>query len=59
MSLLGFGSPFADIFMAMTMDGLFNEPKDNFGIHSTPDIEDEDKLDNDYFSDFTDCEDDY
>ena len=25
MSLLGFGSPFADIFMAMTMDGLFNE----------------------------------
>ena len=47
MSLLGFGSPFADIFMAMTMDGLFN------------DIDDEDELDNDYFSDFTDCEDDY
>ena len=58
MSLLGFGSPFADIFMAMSIDGRF-EPKDNFGIHSTPDIDDEDELDNDYFSDFTNCEDDY
>ena len=59
MSLLGFGSPFSDIFMAMTMDGLFNEPKDNFGIPSTPDVWDEEELDNDYFSDFSDCEEEY
>lgn len=59
MSLLGFSSPFSDIFMAMTMDGLFNEPKDNFGISSTPDIWDEEELDNDYFSDFSDCEEEY
>lgn len=59
MSLLGFGSPFSDIFMAMTMDGLFNEPKDNFGISSTPYIWDEEELDNDYFSDFSDCEEEY
>ena len=52
MSVLGFGSPFADIFMAMTMDKRFNEPKDNFGIPSTPDIWDEEELDNDYFSDY-------
>ena len=59
MSLLGFGSPFSDIFMAMTMDGLFNEPKDNFGISSTSDIWDEEELDNDYFNDFSDCEEEY
>ncbi len=59
MSLLGFGSPFADIFMAMNMNGIFNEPKDNFGIFSTPDIWDEEELDNDYFSDFSDCEEEY
>ena len=57
MSLLGFGSPFADIFMAMTMDKRFNEPKDNFGISSTPDIWDEEELDNDYFSDYESEED--
>ena len=56
MSLLGFGSPFSDIFMAMTMDGCF-EPKDNFGISSTPDIWDEEELDNDYFSDYESEED--
>ena len=59
MSLLGFGSPFADIFMAMTMDKRFNEPKDNFGISSTPDVWDEEEFDNDYFNDFTDCEEEY
>ena len=59
MSLLGFGSPFADIFMAMHMDGIFDEPKDNFGISSTPDVWDEEELDNDYFNDFTDCEEEY
>ena len=57
MSLLGFGSPFSDIFVAMAMDGLFNEPKDNFGIPSTPDVWDEEELDNDYFSDYESEED--
>ena len=51
MSLLGFGSPFSDIFAAMMMDNCF-EPKDNFGISSTPDIWDEEELNNDYFSDY-------
>lgn len=59
MSLLGFGSPFADIFMAMSMDGCFNEPKDNFGVLATPDILDEEELDDNYFTDFTDCEDEF
>ena len=57
MSLLGFGSPFVDIFMAMAMDKHFNEPKDNFGIPSTPDVWDEEELDNDYFSDYESEED--
>lgn len=57
MSLLGFGSPFRDIFMAMSMDGCFSEPKDNFGISSTPDIMDEDELNDSYFDDF--LEEDY
>ena len=57
MSLLGFGSPFADIFITMAMDNRFNEPKDNFGIPSTPDVWDEEELDNDYFSDYESEED--
>ena len=57
MSLLGFGSPFRDIFIAMSMDGCFSEPKDNFGISSTPDIWDENELDDSYFDDF--LEEDY
>ena len=53
MSLLGFGSPFVDIFMAMRMDGKFSEPKNNFGEYETPDIWDGDELNNPYFDDYS------
>ena len=38
MSLLGFGSPFADIFMAMTINKHYKKKKNNFNIPSTPDV---------------------
>lgn len=52
MSLLGFGSPFSDIFMAMSMDGIFKEPKNNFGEYETPDTWDDDEFNSPYFDNY-------